>query len=191
MHGENLSALIDYLLRRDRDRFFSVVRAVSVLVPGLKDIVVSIPDASQRAVEFFLDNDTKLPGDEVSAGVRLILFFVALAHHPSPPRLILVEEPENGIHPKRLRDIIETLRGLTTGKFGGTPTQVVLTTHSPYLLDCVDLQQDQVLVFWRQLNGQRVAEPADATRLSTFLEEFMLGEIWFNQDEDGLVKKTP
>lgn len=190
LQGEFLSTLLDYFLRKDRDRFFAVVNAMKELVPGLADIRVPVPpDPSQRALEFVLQDSSRLPGDEVSEGVRLILFFVALAHHPSPPKLVLIEEPEGGVHPKRLKDIIKTLRSLTAGKLGAQPAQVVLTTHSPYLLDTINVREDQVLVFRRQPDGARVVEPVDADRLSAFVDEFMLGEIWFNQEEEGLVKK--
>jgi len=116
-----------------------------------------------------------------------MLFFVALAYHPTPPKLILLEEPENGVHPRRLADIVRLLREITQGKHGNHAAQIVLTTHSPYLLDFVDLEQDQVLVFRREDDGSRTAEPADRERLKNYLDEFMLGEVWFNEGEAGLV----
>ena len=130
-----------------------------------------------------------IPAEKASAGVRLMLFFVALAFHPDPPDIILLEEPENGVHPKRLADIVSLLREITKGAQGGHPAQVILTTHSPYLLDHVDLAQDQVLVFRRNDDGSRTAEPVNADRLKTFLEDFKLGEVWFNEQEDGLTKR--
>ncbi len=81
------------------------------------------------------------------------------------------------------------LREITQGKHGGHAAQVILTTHSPYLLDQVDLSTDQVLVFKRNDDGSRTAEPADAERLKSFLGEFMLGEVWFNEGEAGLVSR--
>ena len=101
----------------------------------------------------------------------------------------MVEEPENGIHPKRLADVVALLREIAEGKHGDRASQVILTTHSPYLLDRVDLTRDQVLVFRRNADGSRSAEPVDAERLKLFLDEFMLGEVWFNQSEEGLVAR--
>ncbi|HOW19817.1 MAG TPA: ATP-binding protein, partial [Phycisphaerae bacterium] len=174
---------------RDRKRFFEFVDAMRKAVPGLEEIEISTPDPAERSVDLVIENGLRVPADRVSAGVRLLLFFMALAYHPSPPKLILIEEPENGIHPRRLADVMRLLRELTQGVHAGHKAQVVLTTHSPYLLDQVDLEQDQVLVFRRNDDGSRTAEPADAARLRTFLDEFMLGEVWFNQGEEGLVGK--
>ena len=79
------------------------------------------------------------------------------------------------------------LRDLTTGKYGKHKAQVVLTTHSPYLLDQINLETDQVLVFRIQEDGTRTVQPVDEERLSKFLDEFMLGEVWYNRGESGLV----
>ena len=117
-----------------------------------------------------------------------MLFFLALAHHPSPPNLILVEEPENGVHPKRLSEIVDLLRAISKGEHGGG-SQIILTTHSPYLLDSISLDTDQVLVFRREPDGRRSAQAVDAEGIKVFLDEFKLGEVWFNEGEDNLVQK--
>ena len=46
-----------------------------------------------------------------------------------------------------------------------------------------------MLVFRRNDDGSRTCEPADAERLKNFLDEFMLGEVWYNEGEDGLVAR--
>lgn len=188
-NGTGVPGLLDYLLRRDRKRFNRVVTTLRDLVPGMEEVEIATPDASSRRVDLVIENGLRLPADRASAGVRLLLFFVALAYHPSPPRLILLEEPETGVHPRRLADVMRLLREVTQGKHGGEAAQVILTTHSPYLLDLIDLEQDQVLVFRRNDDGSRTAEPADAARLQTFLDEFLLGEVWYNQGEEGLVAR--
>ena len=189
--GRGVSALLDFLLRRDRPRFFAIIDALKASIRGLKDIGISTPDAASRRLDLILDDGFSIPADQASAGVRLMLFFVALAYHPSPPRLILLEEPETGVHPKRLAEIMGLLRDITKGKHGSHASQIILTTHSPYLLDSANLEEDQVLVFRREEDGSRTAETADAERLRTFLDEFLLGEVWFNQGEEGLVSRRP
>jgi predicted ATPase len=188
--GELVPTLFDYLLRQDRNRFFSAVKAMRALVPGLEDVNVGNPHPAHRSLDLVVEKDFRIQASRASTGVRLLFAFVALAYHPRPPRLILLEEPENGVHPKRLADVLRLLREITEGKHGGQAAQVVLTTHSPYLLDLVDLTKEQVLVFRRQEDGSRTAEPADVERLNFFLDEFMLGEVWFNRGEAGLVPKS-
>lgn len=185
--GSNLAAFLDYLLRKDRRRFDQVQAALKRLIPGFEDIAIATPSPDRRSISIRVEQDFEIPGHRLSTGVRMLFFFVALAHHPNPPQVALIEEPENGVHPRRLADIVGLLRSLTTGELSGQPVQVILSTHSPYLLDHVSVPADQVIVFRRESDGRRTAQAVDAERLKAFLDEFMLGEVWFNQGEEGLL----
>ena len=185
--GNGVPALLDHLQRRDRPRYDRYVTAARERIPGLVDVTLTATSSNMRALALRIEGGLDLDAEQASAGVRVMLFFLSLAYHPRPPRLIMVEEPETGLHPRRLKDVVGLLRSLTTGEHGGEPAQVILTTHSPYLLDHVDLARDQVLVFRRGGEGEALVEAADPQRLNAFLDEFMLGEVWFNQGEEGLV----
>ncbi len=190
LNGSNLAAFLDYLLRKDRKRFDDIQTALRKLAPGFEDVRIWTPSPARRAVSLSIEGGFEIAGQRLSTGVRMLFFFVALAHHPNPPELALIEEPENGVHPKRLKDIVALLRSLSEGKLSGRPVQVILTTHSPYLLDQIRLPQDQVIVFRREPDGSRSASAADQEHLKAFLDEFMLGEVWFNQGEEGLLTST-
>jgi predicted ATPase len=189
--GSNLASVLDYMLRKDRKRFLAAVDTLAKLIPGFEDLLIDTPDANTRHLRLKLDNGLELPGESLSSGVRHLLFFTTLAYHPRAPQIILIEEPEVGVHPKRLKEIIELLRSITRGEHCNHPAQVILTTHSPYLLDQVNLDTDQVLTFRREegIDGRRIVEPIDRQRLAVFLDEFLLGEVWFNETEKGLVAK--
>ena len=190
-NGEGVPAYIDYLVRQDRVRFSRVEKALKELIPGFQELSIVATASNMRRIDLVIDEGLRIPGGRTSVGVRLIIFFVALSYHPDPPKLILLEEPENGVHPKRLAEIVRLLREITEGKHGDHPAQVVLTTHSPHLLDCIDVEKDQVLVFSRNEDGSRSAEPVDEERLKIFLDEFLLGEVWDNEGEAGLVRRKP
>lgn len=188
--GGGVPALLDFLLRRDRDRYDDFVNAMKKLVPGLETVNVLTPSKETRGITLTADLGYEMRAEYSSDGVQLMLFFVAISYHPSPPGIILLEEPENGVHPKRLGDIVRLLRSITKGEHCGRPAQVILTTHSPYLLDCIDPKEDQVLVFERgEKEGNRTAKPVDLERLQDFLSDFRLGEIWYNREEGELTKE--
>lgn len=186
-NGTNVSALLDYMLRKERKAFFSLVDSLKVMIPGLEDIDIETPSAELRQVNLVLDDGFRMPASLASMGVRLMIFFTCLAYHPDPPKTILIEEPETGVHPKRLAAIVDLLRGISNGDTGFSPAQVIVSTHSPYLLDCINLDTDQVLVFQRESDGSRVANPMNANRLKKYMDEYMLGEFWFNGGEEVLL----
>ncbi len=159
-------------------------------VPGLSDLHAGTPAPHRRTIDVQFKNGLIIEEDRLSAGVKLLLFYTAIAFHPDPPKVIMIEEPETGLHPKRLGDVMNLLRGITEGKLAGHKAQVIITTHSPYLLDYVNLETDQVLVFRRQDDGSCTAEPANRELLEPFLKDFMLGEVWYDRDDEGLLRSA-
>ena len=190
LHGTGgaLPTLLDYLVRTDRKRFDRIEQALCDAIPDVTAINLFAPQNISRRIDVVIRDDFTVAGERTSGGLRLMLFFIALAYHPTPPGLILIEEPENGVHPKRLKEIVELLRSVTEGKHGDRKTQVVLSTHSPYLLDHIDPEKDQVLVFGRNDDGSRSVKPIDHEGLKVFLDDFMLGEVWYNEGEEGLLE---
>src|SRR5262249_18385449 len=117
--GANLAGFLDYLLRNDRSRFAQMEAPPRRRVRGLKKTRITAPSADQRSIWLSIEKGFEIPGDRLSTGVRMLFFFVALAHHPNPPAVVLIEEPENGVHPKRLKDIVALLRDLSEGQLSG------------------------------------------------------------------------
>ena len=186
--GSNVPAVMDQMLRLHRDDFDRMERRCRELVPGFRSFSITVPQNGVVALETRDVDGFDLAADRTSAGVRALILYLTLAYRPDAPDIVLIEEPENGLHPKRLGEVVKLLRILTEPKADGRRTQVILTTHSPYLLDHVSLDTDQVLVFRRGEDGSRTAEPIDADGLKTYLRDFMLGEIWDSVGERGLVK---
>ncbi len=82
-----------------------------------------------------------MPARVLSEGTLRILGLLALGGAKEPPSLLGFEEPENGIHPRRIRLVAELLQARAAT---GT-TQLIVTTHSPTLLDL--MPQDSLFVF--------------------------------------------
>lgn len=186
--GESVPAVLDYLMRRSPEVFGRINSELALHIDSIKRVGIATPKPEVRRLYFTTTEDVEIDGGRVSSGVLLLLFFLVLAHHPNRPKVVMIEEPENGVHPRRLQNIVELLKKVATGDLGGQATQVILTTHSPYLLDCINPSEDQVLVFSRNdEDGSRIAQPVDEEKMQLFLDEFRLGEVWYNRQEEGLV----
>lgn len=121
-----------------------------------------------------------------SDGVVLILGFLALKHSPRAEPILLVEEPENGVHPKRLIEIAKLLRQFVDREENAP--QIILTTHSPYLLS--EFKPEEVTLMRRQPDGSAKAFPIrDAKHIKERMgSEFYLGELWYNLTEEEFLK---
>ena len=126
-----------------------------------------------------------LSADNVSDGVILALAYMAICHQPDPPSILLIEEPETGVHYASLEKIVSMLRQLSDEKH----VQIIMTTHSPYLLDCV--KPEDVRVFAKDDEGAvRAARLSDYPDVDEMKKHFMTGEIWTELDEKEVVAKA-
>ncbi|WP_436773192.1 AAA family ATPase [Yinghuangia sp. YIM S09857] len=140
-YGENLPAAADYLLKQDGEGWQKIVSAMRSIMPQLGEITVSHSEDRRLALKF-REQGLGRPWNagEVSDGtIQALALFVALYDRRSP--LLVIEEPENSVHPWILRQFIDLCRQ-NVGK------QIIMTTHSPILLDYVS--QRDVRIMWNQ-----------------------------------------
>ena len=91
----------------------------------------------------------------------------------STPPLIVVEEIENGLDPRSIHLIVEEIRSAVLAGV----TQVIITTHSPYLLDLLTLEH--LVVVERDAEGHpRFSRPADHANLRKWAQEFAPGKLY-------------
>lgn len=105
------------------------------LVPGVSSFEI-VPDGDSFRIDFEFSGGERLPARLVSDGtLRILALLTALRVEPRSA-MIGVEEPENGVYPGRLRKLVEYMQEIAvqSGEEGASPTQLVLTTHSPVVL---------------------------------------------------------
>ncbi|MCH7558744.1 MAG: AAA family ATPase [Planctomycetes bacterium] len=196
-NGFGLALCLDEILSFDRDQFAQLERRFIEVFPHIKSIklisemayrapvddpeqVTMLNRADGKGLYFELKGSGQLvPASQASDGTLLILAYLSILYLPKPPRLLLVEEPENGIHPKRLRDILEILRNLVREH---PHTQVVLTTHSPYGLDL--FKPEEVTLCTKLNTGEiKTTRLSDSPMVLQQLDIFTLGEIWTSEGD--------
>jgi predicted ATPase len=195
--GHGLPVLLDAILGRDRAAWDEILDELRVAVPyvrsiRLKPARIPRPQGPQagKALFFELRNGAEIPASLASQGVLLFLAYLALVHAATPPSILLVEEPENGIHPRQLQRVAEYLKRLADPARGKDAVQIVAATHSPYFLDFVP--PEAVLVFGRRESGETVVRPLlSLPGVKERLDSgFSLGEMWFNVGEDRLLAEA-
>lgn len=183
--GRGLSGFYDTLQNRDPARFQSAERALRRGIPEARGLKVLDTGDRRRLLAVVRDDGREFTARVLSDGTLRFLALLALAYAPQPPGLVCFEEPENGVHPGRLPFVVDTLRGLSErGSEGGRRSQVIVNSHSPYLVDL--LKPDEMLLASLQEKGRTHFTLAgrdlftSQSVLKSILEngEQTLGELW-------------
>lgn len=146
--------------------------------------VPQIQNADGKGLHFQLTGGTTIRAAQASDGMLLILAYLAILHLPQPPRVLLIEEPENGIHPARLNDVLSILRDLIHSQ---SHTQVVMTTHSPYVLDL--FQPKEVTLCFKGKDGAvQTRRLSESKTVREQIDVFTLGEIWTGSGDERLME---
>jgi predicted ATPase len=127
--------------------------------------------------------DAKVAADSLSQGTLYLLATLALAHAPSPPTVVCLEEADRGIHPRMLREVRDALYRLSYPKDAGldrAPVQVITTTHSPYLLDLFKDYPEEVVLASKHGNAATFMRLSERTDLLDLMKEAHLGDLWYS-----------
>jgi len=201
--GFGLALCLDDILGYDRDQFIRMETRFREIFPEISSVKL-IPEAAYKAsrdsnnvplmnvtdgkgIYFqFADSTSLVPASQASDGVLLVLAYLAVLSLPQPPRVLLIEEPENGIHPGRLRNILSILKQLVSER---KTTQILLTTHSPYVLDL--FSPEDVTLCRREKDEITTKKLSESKMVRDQLDVFSLGEIWTSEGDERIANAEP
>jgi predicted ATPase len=174
-------ALVD-ILHANRKSFDELEERLTRLVPNIQRI--ALPRANNQT--FLLElidrySQHHIPASDISDGTLRILAFLTALYQEDTPSIICFEEIENGVHPWLLHKMMELLKTVSTEGITGKPVQVLITTHSPVLLNYVEPHQVRAVELDNEGKTQVHSLPTDSVRFQKALEAYdgALGELWF------------
>jgi predicted ATPase len=155
------------------------------LFPSVKGFRLFTTNNQMRAVGVRLKDGTEVAPDQMSEGMLYFLAFAVLPYL-SPVSAILIEEPENGLHPARIAEVMRVLRKISE------TTQVVLATHNPLVIN--EMKPEEVTIVTRTEELGTVFTPfIETPHFASRSSAFALGELWLNYsngiDEAPLFKE--
>lgn len=186
-HGTGLPALYDALIVGDLPAYIALNQEIGTLFPSVQGIKLTTPSDGTRGMGVKLVDGEFVPAELMSEGLLYYLAFAVLPHlEPTP--LLLVEEPENGLHPARIAEIMRVLRAISE------KTQVIIATHSPLVVN--ELKPDEVTVVTRSREtGTKATLIKDTPNFEERSKVYALGELWLSyangEDEAPLLQGGP
>lgn len=161
--GYGLATVLSWIAQVDRDqmtelesRLTQIVprarrirtqrKAIRLALPQAKTFVLGAEDPGRDVVpgerlEVEMDGAGWVPADLLSEGTLLALAVLTVLQMPTPPRLILLDDIERGLHPRAQREMAMLLRKIASDD----GPQIVATTHSPFVLDAIAPEDVRVM----------------------------------------------
>ncbi|MCI0343512.1 MAG: ATP-binding protein [Planctomycetales bacterium] len=185
--GERLPGFWAYLQRKEPAKAQELLLLVQRIFPRVEAI-----QSSGRAGwawhhlvihERIGDRVIQYPADQASDGLLRMLAVFSLKFVPDPPRTITLEEPENGVHPHLLSQVISHLKDLADRK-EPRKTQVFMSSHSPYVLNEFADRPESVHIFEKGSHDPipQVRTLKERRSVITAAEGFnrSLGDLWYS-----------
>jgi predicted ATPase len=183
--GANLPAFL-YLLREKHRAFYNlIVRTVQMATPFFDDFRLDPLRLKPDDIKLewrHKKSDQYFDASSLSDGTLRFIALAILFLQPEQyrPSLILVDEPELGLHPYALEVLASLIRQASV------TTQVIVSTQSSLLLDHFD--PEDVLIADRVDGGTQLTR-LPSERLAKWLEDYSLGQLWEKNELGG--RPTP
>lgn len=168
--GHGLPGLLDAIRDRGDGRFEQIRDELRSLFPSVHLLQLQPVSETEKVVQVELRDGIRVPAEFMSEGLLFFLGFSAVAKADGVS-LLLIEEPENGLHPGRIAEVMKVLRKVSES------TQVLLTTHSPLVVN--ELSGDEVSVLTRrEPEGTKAVLLRDTANYAERSKVYQNGELW-------------
>ena len=172
--GSNLASFL-YLLRERHETSYRMIRStIGQVAPFFHDFALEPTALNPDTIQLewrHKNSDAYFDASSLSDGTLRFMALATLLLQPAElrPSIVLLDEPELGLHPYAIAMLAAMLRSAST------ETQIVVATQSPGLLD--HFEPEDVLVAER-VGGETRLNRLEAGPLREWLEDYSLGQLW-------------
>jgi predicted ATPase len=168
----NLAAFLYRLGRKHEVEYRKIQETIQLAAPFFDDFLLreSVDDPDRTLLEWRQrGSDYPFHPGQLSDGTLRFVCLATALLQPEPPSVILLDEPELGMHPYALTLVSELIRK------AARRTQVVVSTQSADLID--HFEPEDIVVVERE-DEASVFKRLDRERLKDWLEDYTLGQLW-------------
>jgi predicted ATPase len=170
--GENFGAVLHSYHAEFGSNFREIEDWLRRAMPEISSLLTGLTEGGQTYAQIEESGlKVRVPSWAMSDGTIRFLAHLLVAFGASPPPLVCFEEPENFIHPRLLELLAHLL------KKASARSQLLVTTHSPYLLNF--LEPEDILVVEKREGATEVSRPKDPAAIKEVLKTLGLGEMWY------------
>ena len=153
--------------------YTEIANAVRLVIPFFDDFrldVYQMGEAEKVALSWQQKgSDFPMQPFHLSDGSIRFICLAATLLQPTPPSMIIIDEPELGLHPEAIGILSELIQD------AAKRTQVIVATQSPLLLDQFAIED---IVVVNRKDGQSTFERLERADYDQWLESYSVGQLW-------------
>ncbi len=177
-HDEDeLIRFLSMLKTTEQDHYTKIIDTIRLVFPQFSDFIFREEKGKQSV--YWMDKTSggyAFPLSALSGGTARFVALAVLLIQPFPPKLILIDEPELGLHPFAVAALADLI------KFAGQRSQIIVSTQSVQLLNAFDPETEDAegcsILIVENHNGATSVTPTTPEILADWIEEYSIGELW-------------
>ncbi len=177
--GEDLAATLYFLAETQHSSYSAICDKIRELFPEFDSFIFNTVGTDRVAFSIqYTDQRESIPSVRLSSGMLIYIGLIVLVLTPNRPPVLIIEEPENGLTPQAVKAFYEALRSLAFNENTEQRSQVLLSSHSPFVICEAWNGEDRDFIYQVKVReGQALVR-----RFSTLIEE---QGIQLAKDNDG------
>ncbi|TFF37473.1 AAA family ATPase [Mucilaginibacter psychrotolerans] len=172
-NGSNVAAFLYYLQEKHPKHFVRIEKTIKSIAPFFERFVLSPDRLNENQIRLEWrevgEPDAYFNANHLSDGTLRFICLATLLMQPSPPKTIIIDEPELGLHPVAISKLASLIRKASE------EVQIIVSSQSVYLVDY--FEPEDILIADRE-EKETVFNRLNKVELNSWLQDYSLGEVW-------------
>lgn len=173
--GRNLPAFL-YLIKVNHPKIFNrIEKTIQTVAPYIDRFILEPNRLNEKEIELRWvdkgDAESNFSAYQLSDGTLRFIALATLLMQPNPPSVIIIDEPELGLHPFAIGKLAGMIQAASS------VTQIIVATQSPSLISNFS-PEDIVVIDKSEEENQTIFNRLGSENLSVWLQNYSLGDLW-------------
>lgn len=169
--GENIAAFLYNIREKEPLCYKRIIHVIQSIAPYFSDFYFNVSTADTVRLQWTDKYSSTIYGPtDLSDGTIRFIALTTLFLQPTPPKVIIIDEPELGLHPFAIQKLSGMIK--STASKG---TQIIVATQSADLISNFDAED---IITVNQIDGVSMMQRLKQENLEKWLDEYTLGDLW-------------